>query len=287
MAGFVKLGVGILESTLWSDRDARDLFITALLMASPHELREPAAELQTNDTAPTGWVVPPGWYGFVPAAGIGIVRRAGMDREAGMRALASMAKPDPESRSPEHDGRRMVRVDGGFIILNYMKYRDRDYTAAERMKRWRDRKKKALLQRDAVDVTRNITQAEAEYRVPEVPPLKGPPRPDGRKPTSEPKAAPVPKPDDVSEQVWKDWLVHRKRKRAAVTPTALAGIRREATTAGMALEAALVHSIAQGWQGFRADWIVQQRGSQRPSQRRFQETPVELRELTDDYKEDP
>src|SRR3990167_930952 len=37
---FVKLDCGILDSTLWFDRDARDVFLTALLMAVPYEVRE-------------------------------------------------------------------------------------------------------------------------------------------------------------------------------------------------------------------------------------------------------
>lgn len=163
MAGFVKLDAGILESTLWAQKDARDVFITALLMASPHELRAPTPEIETRSLAHTGFVVPPGWYGFVPAAGVGIIHRAGIaDRGLGMKALERLASPEPDSRSPDHDGRRMVRIDGGFIILNYVKYRDRDYTAAARSKRWRDRKKKADATRIECDVTRNITQAEAE-----------------------------------------------------------------------------------------------------------------------------
>ena len=67
------------------------------------------------------------------------------------------------------------------------------------------------------------------------------------------------RPDGVAESVWADWIAHRKRKRAHVTETALAGIRREAEAAGMSLEAALAHSITQGWQGFKAEWVTQNR----------------------------
>lgn len=97
---------------------------------------------------------------------------------------------------------------------------------------------------------------------------------------TEPKAKRIARPDDVSEQVWQDWLLHRKRKRAAVTATALDGIRREATAAGMTLEAALVHSIAQGWQGFRADWMRANGRAGQP-RRKFLESPVELSEWQD------
>lgn len=70
----------------------------------------------------------------------------------------------------------------------------------------------------------------------------------------EPRREPI-RPADVPPQTWIDWLAHRKSKRAPVTETALAGIRREAGLAGITLAAALEHSQAQGWQGFRADWF--------------------------------
>jgi hypothetical protein len=66
----------------------------------------------------------------------------------------------------------------------------------------------------------------------------------------------VDRPDDVPAEVWRDWLQVRKAKKAAVTETALAAIRREAQAAGMTLAEALTMAAAQGWQGFRADWAV-------------------------------
>lgn len=137
---FVKLDCGILDSSLWLDRTAREVFVTALLMAEHHELREPADEIRTDSLDVTGFVVPPGWYGLVRAAGPGIVRRAGItDMDGGLAALAKLAERDLDSRSPEYDGRRMVRISGGFLILNFQKYREKDHTAAERQRRYRDR----------------------------------------------------------------------------------------------------------------------------------------------------
>ena len=78
----------------------------------------------------TGFIVPPGWYGFIHAAGPGIVRRAMVDHEAGMVALARLGDPDPESRSKQFDGRRLVRVDRGFIVLNFIAYREKDASNA-------------------------------------------------------------------------------------------------------------------------------------------------------------
>ncbi len=159
----------MLDSTIWYQRASRDLFITALLMARPHELREPTAQLQVDRLEGTGWTVPPGWYGFVAAAGPGIAARAQVDWTEARDALVRLGEPEPESRSQEFDGRRLVRVNGGYIVLNYDKYRTRDYGAAERMKRYRarlseDQGNAPVMPGNGSGVTlrRHVTQAEAE-----------------------------------------------------------------------------------------------------------------------------
>ena len=35
----------------------------------------------------------------------------------------------------------MIRVDGGYLIMNYMAYREKDHTTAERSRRYRERKR--------------------------------------------------------------------------------------------------------------------------------------------------
>ena len=139
---FAKIDTRILDSSVWIDRGIRDIFLTALLMAHPYELTEASPQLKVENLEPTGFVVPPGWYGFIGAAGSGLVRRALMEPAEGTEALKVLGEPDPESRSHDFEGRRLVRVDGGFLILNFMKYRDRDSTTAERSKRYRDQQKK-------------------------------------------------------------------------------------------------------------------------------------------------
>jgi hypothetical protein len=139
---FVKLDTGILDSSLWIDPSARTIFITALLMAEPFELEEAAEQLEIRRLKPTGFIVPPGWYGLARSAGSGIVRRALMDMNEGMAALKVLSSPDEASRSKEYGGRRLVRVNGGFIVLNYIRFREMDHTAAERSRRYRERKKR-------------------------------------------------------------------------------------------------------------------------------------------------
>jgi hypothetical protein len=60
----------------------------------------------------------------------------------------------------------------------------------------------------------------------------------------------VPKPDDVADAVWQDWLSHRKAKRSPVTQRVLDATRKSATAAGMTMDEALTHWVTQGYVGF-------------------------------------
>lgn len=64
--------------------------------------------------------------------------------------------------------------------------------------------------------------------------------------------------DGVEESVAKDWIAHRKAKKASPTETAIKGIKREAEKAGITLSAALAVCCERGWQGFNADWLTSQ-----------------------------
>lgn len=63
-------------------------------------------------------------------------------------------------------------------------------------------------------------------------------------------------PEGVDAGTWADWLLLRKAKRAPVTTTVLAGIRREAALAGITLEEALQICCLRGWVGLKADWLA-------------------------------
>ena len=70
------------------------------------------------------------------------------------------------------------------------------------------------------------------------------------------KAAPkVACPDGVSSSLWADFLAVRKAKNAALTETALEGVRREAVKSGKSLSEALTICCERGWAGFKADWV--------------------------------
>ena len=75
------------------------------------------------------------------------------------------------------------------------------------------------------------------------------------------KRATAARPDDVADPVWQDFQRLRAQKRAPLTDTALAGLRREAAKAGVGLEAALAYCCEQGWQGFNAGWYADRVGA--------------------------
>ncbi len=65
-----------------------------------------------------------------------------------------------------------------------------------------------------------------------------------------------PRPEDVSETVWADFIIHRKAKKATITETVIGSFREEAEKAGIALEAAIRETILRNWQGFKAEWYL-------------------------------
>lgn len=71
----------------------------------------------------------------------------------------------------------------------------------------------------------------------------------------------VSKPNGVNDQVWSDFIAHRKAKKAPVSKTALTGVQREADKAGWSLEAALTEIVVRNWQGFKAEWVAPKVGA--------------------------
>ncbi len=111
---FVKLDTGILDSSLWSEpAQTCKCWVTLLAMMDATGL--------VRSTAP------------------GIAKRAHLTLKQTTKALETFSGPDENSRSLNDEGRRINRVDGGYQVINSEKYRKYDYTAAERMKRHRER----------------------------------------------------------------------------------------------------------------------------------------------------
>lgn len=83
-------------------------------------------------------------------------------------AIEVLSSPDKYSRSINDEGRRIRRVDGGFEVINYMKYREYNYsdkTAAERQRRHREKEKtedSVTLCHGNVTVSRNVTETSRD-----------------------------------------------------------------------------------------------------------------------------
>lgn len=117
---YIKLFSSILDSTLWDcDLPTKVVWITMLAMADQD--------------------------GVVSASVPGLAKRAGVNRQDCERALDHFLSPDPDSRTPDFEGRRVRKVDGGWELLNHAKYRDlqssedRKAKAAARTAKWRAR----------------------------------------------------------------------------------------------------------------------------------------------------
>lgn len=65
----------------------------------------------------------------------------------------------------------------------------------------------------------------------------------------------------VDAQVLADFKILRTKLRAPITPTAAAGIRREAEKAGVTVQHALAMCCERGWRGFKADWAANTTGA--------------------------
>jgi len=120
---YTKLFSSIVTSTIWSESDrTRIVWITMMAICDKN------GEVQ----------------GSIP----GLARIAGVPVEDCRAAIATFLAPDPDSRTKDDEGRRIEEIDGGWILLNYRKYRemasgeDRLRSAAERQARARARKKR-------------------------------------------------------------------------------------------------------------------------------------------------
>lgn len=122
MSGYSKLFSSIIHSTVWREPDhIRLVWITMLAMKDRDGIVEAA--------------IP----GLADAARVGVTQCE--------EALLRLSSPDPYSRTPDNEGRRIAEVPGGWEILNHEIYQekdsqeDRNRKNAEKQKRYRERLK--------------------------------------------------------------------------------------------------------------------------------------------------
>jgi len=100
MAGYTKLFSSILDSTIWQeDKETKLVWITMLAMKNGQQIVEAS----------------------IP----GLAKRAGVTVSECEQAITRLLSPDQYSRTQDHKGRRIEAVDGGWLILNGVKYREK------------------------------------------------------------------------------------------------------------------------------------------------------------------
>jgi hypothetical protein len=130
---FSKLDSGITLSSVWSEPyHVRIVWITFLALKNKE--------------------------GYVRASFSGIQRAANVTVDECIEAIMVLESPDSDSRTPDYEGRRIEKIEGGWIVLNHEKYRVRSdiqkEQTKERVRRFREKQK---LNSDSV-THRNVTQ---------------------------------------------------------------------------------------------------------------------------------
>lgn len=91
----------------------------------------------------------------------GLANRARVSIQEAEEALETFLSPDPYSRTPEHEGRRIEPIDGGWALLNHAKYR-----ALRDSEERKEYKREWIKERRAVDKCRQsrpqYTKADTE-----------------------------------------------------------------------------------------------------------------------------
>jgi len=119
MSGFTKLVPEIVMSSIWNESpEVRCVWITMLAIKD-----ENGIVLGTEET---------------------LARIANVTLQHVTDAIERFSSPDKHSRTPDNEGRRIAKCDGGWIVLNHGKYRENDAVlrekTRERVRRFRERR---------------------------------------------------------------------------------------------------------------------------------------------------
>ena len=120
MAGYAKLSSSIVTSSVWCEDDKT--------------FRLWIAMLATSDA-----------HGHVDGSVPGMARLIAATIPETQQCLDRLCAPDPYSRTPDHDGCRLIPEAGGWLVINYELYRgqgqQKDGSRAEYFRNYRKRNK--------------------------------------------------------------------------------------------------------------------------------------------------
>ena len=118
MPGYTPLFPEIVNSSIWNE-DAKTckVWVTFMALADVH--------------------------GNVYGSASGLASICRMSISECKTAINILMAVDPDSRSSDEEGRRLVPIEGGWHLVNHKKYRDKAKSRAEYLRNWRAQKKKA------------------------------------------------------------------------------------------------------------------------------------------------
>lgn len=202
-----------------------------------------------------------------------IAARTSIPLEIIQEGIKILEEPDPYTRTPGEDGKRIARLDDhrpwGWRIINYHVYRD---LVAMMDKRKADRERiaeKRAISRNAslgVATSRNISRmsqavadvahAEAEVEAEEEKKKKKTPVANATPPTGV---------EGLDSVAWSQWIAYRTSIRKPVKPASIPAAQRKLAAHGTSQAAVVEHSIANGYTGLYAskDQPPQQNGGQK------------------------
>ena len=100
MSGYVKLFSEIVDSSIWEEpHEIRIVWITLLALCDCD--------------------------GYVRGSSGWLAGKARVTTTACELALEKFKAPDPRSRTPDNDGKRIEQLEDGWLVLNYIAFRDR------------------------------------------------------------------------------------------------------------------------------------------------------------------
>ena len=189
-----------------------------------------------------------------------IARRTTIPQEIIEKGISELLLPDPESRTPTEEGRRILPLSEGrswgWRVVNYAHYRQlhrEDDRREYHRQYWH--KRKGSNSTDSTDSTDSTSTQLTQPNQPNQPIAYA----DTNAVIHADHAAKRPSatrsllsviPDDL----FADFTKLRKAKKAPITQSAIDGIQREAVKAGIDLEEAIRICCERGWTGFKAEW---------------------------------
>jgi hypothetical protein len=148
-------------------------------------------------------------------------------------AIKRFCEPDPASRTPDNDGRRLEPLEGagfGWRVINHRKYQEKARLSAR--------------------TARETAERQASPAIPRNPPQSAAIRPsDSNKTKEEKKGAAAPVVTGLDPKAWETWVAYRKVIGKPLNPKTYPTAQMKMAACGSRQMEAVEHSIANNYQG--------------------------------------